>query len=121
TGIDDCSARAARGHAAAVQPINAMNSRRLMASPAPRTTSGLIEYHISGSRIVLFVTTNGLMRCPLWVKSGHGRMSDQCLLYPQKETLEPACIGGQRDRRDSALGGDPDLPTPHRAPQQKTV
>ena len=24
--------------------------------------------------------------CPLWVKSGHGRMSDRCPLYPQKRT-----------------------------------
>jgi hypothetical protein len=25
-------------------------------------------------------------RCPLWVNSGHGRISDQCPLYPQKRT-----------------------------------
>ena len=27
-------------------------------------------------------------RCPLWVKSGHRRTSNQCPLYPQKRTLE---------------------------------
>jgi hypothetical protein len=40
TGIAGCSARATSGHAKATQPTNAMNSRRLMASPVPRTTSG---------------------------------------------------------------------------------
>src|SRR6516225_5940679 len=41
TGIAGCCARASSGHATAVLPTNAMNSRRLMASPAPRTTSGI--------------------------------------------------------------------------------
>src|SRR5262249_51295853 len=27
-------------------------------------------------------------RCPLWVKSGHWGTSEQCPLYPQKQTLE---------------------------------
>ena len=36
---------ATRGHAAAMLPTNAIDSRRLMASPAPRTPSG-IKYHI---------------------------------------------------------------------------
>src|SRR6516165_8860197 len=40
TGNADCCAFPASGHAAAAPPTNAMNSRRLMASPAPRTTSG---------------------------------------------------------------------------------
>jgi hypothetical protein len=41
TGIAACCARAASGHAAAALPESAMNSRRLMASPVPRTTSGM--------------------------------------------------------------------------------
>src|SRR6516164_10083552 len=40
TGNADCCAFPASGHAAAAPPTNAMNSRRLMASPPPRTTSG---------------------------------------------------------------------------------
>ena len=36
----DCCARAASGQVAAALPSSAMNSRRLMASPAPRTLSG---------------------------------------------------------------------------------
>src|SRR5262245_13036030 len=27
-------------------------------------------------------------QCPLWVKSGHWGTSEQCPLYPQKQTLE---------------------------------
>jgi two-component system cell cycle response regulator DivK len=55
-----CCACAASGNAAAVPPTNAMNSRRLMAPPAPRTT----EYHISGSRTVPFVTPKRGRPCP---------------------------------------------------------
>ena len=28
------------------------------------------------------------LQCPLWVKSGHRGQLKQCLLYPQKQTLE---------------------------------
>src|SRR5215472_13141440 len=28
------------------------------------------------------------MQCPLWVKSGHQGQLKECLLYPQKQTLE---------------------------------
>ena|SRR6516164_9260452 len=67
---------------------DAMNSRRLMASPAPRTKSGSKDYHIFGPRIVPFVTQAGSQTCPLWVISGHCAVSGQCPLYPQKQTLE---------------------------------
>ena len=46
---------ATSGHAAAVLPTNAINSRRLMVSPAPRTTSGIKSISHFGSRIVPFV------------------------------------------------------------------
>src|SRR5262249_12096065 len=50
-----CCARAPTGHATTVLLKSLMNSRRLMASPAPRTTSGSKDYHIFGPRIVPFV------------------------------------------------------------------
>ena len=50
-----CCARAASGHATTVLLENLMNSRRLMASPAPRTKSGSKDYHIFGPGIVPFV------------------------------------------------------------------
>src|SRR6516165_427222 len=55
TGTADRCARAASGHATTVLLKSLMNSRRLMASPAPRTKSGSKDYHIFGSRIVPFV------------------------------------------------------------------
>jgi hypothetical protein len=41
SGVFGCCAREASGHDTAVPTRTAMNSRRLMASPAPRTTSGI--------------------------------------------------------------------------------
>src|SRR6516162_2663996 len=58
SGMFGCCARAARGHAVAV-PTNAMNSRRLMASPTPRTTSGMQRIALFGLRIVPLVTSKG--------------------------------------------------------------
>src|SRR6516162_4604962 len=55
TGTLGCCARAASGHTTAAPPRSVMNSRRLMASPAPRTKSGSKDYHIFGPRIVPFV------------------------------------------------------------------
>src|SRR5262249_11952941 len=55
TGIAACCARAVSGHATTVLLRSLMNSRRLMASPAPRTKSGIKDYHIFGSRTVPFV------------------------------------------------------------------
>jgi hypothetical protein len=40
-----CCVGAASGHITAVMPTNVRNSRRLMASPAPRTPSSIKEYH----------------------------------------------------------------------------
>jgi hypothetical protein len=40
------------------------------------------KYHKSKAGI------NGVLPCPLWVKSGHRRTSNQCPLYTQKQTLK---------------------------------
>src|SRR5215472_16412938 len=56
TGTADCCARAVNGHATTVLLESLMNSRRLMASPAPRACIGCKkEYHKFRSRIVPFV------------------------------------------------------------------
>ena len=36
----------------------------------------------------LCITANSDCRCPLWVKSRHRGISNQCPLYPKKRTLE---------------------------------
>jgi hypothetical protein len=87
TGLVGCCARAVSGHAAAVLPTNVMNSRRLMASPASRTTSGLKRISHFGLGIVPFVRPKRAAPRPLWVKSGHSGRSLPCPLYPQKRTL----------------------------------
>jgi hypothetical protein len=100
TGIADCCARAVNGQAEAAQPTNAMNSRRLIASPLARDYGTKRISHI-GSRIVPFVTAKRAVamsalghkrtwsapicdvrftlnsghslrqsECPLWAKSG---------------------------------------------------
>src|SRR6516164_7194263 len=46
SGTAGCCARAASGHDTAVPSRTVTKSRRLMASPPPRTTSGIKEYHI---------------------------------------------------------------------------
>src|SRR6516164_10015542 len=84
--LDGLCAVTASGQTAAALPRSMINSRRLMASPAPRTTSGI------KSSITFWVEkavryTNGPPSCPLWVKIRHRRMSASCLLYPQKRTL----------------------------------
>jgi hypothetical protein len=73
TGIAGCCARAVNGHATTVLLKSLMNSRRLMASPAPRTTSGI-------NRISHFWIENCAVRCltgrppcPLSAKSRHSR------------------------------------------------
>jgi hypothetical protein len=65
-----------------------MKSLRLMSFARTKDYIGLrIEYHVIGSRIVPVVTAQGKpLPCPLWVKSKHWRMSDQCPLCPGKWT-----------------------------------
>src|SRR6516225_6630401 len=88
TGIAACCARAASGHATTVLPESLMNSRRLMASPAPRTKSGIKRLsHFWIENCAVRRTQAGPQPCPLWVKSGHRGQLKQCLLYPQKRTL----------------------------------
>src|SRR6516164_9969080 len=89
TGTADRCARAANGHATTVLLENLVNSRRLMASPAPRTKSGIKRLsHFWTENCAVRRTQAGSQPYPLWVKSGHSTMSDQCLLYPQKRTLK---------------------------------
>ena len=67
-----------------------MNSRRLMASPAPRTTSGIkriSRFWIENCRSLI---PKRAAPCPLWVKSRHRGTSNQCPLYPQKRTSRSA-------------------------------
>src|SRR5262249_46412594 len=80
TGTADCCARAASGHATTVLLKSLMNSRRLMASPAPRTKSGIKRLsHFWIENCAVRRTQAGPQPCPLWVKSGHfakgGRLS----------------------------------------------
>ena len=49
--------------------------------------AGLLHVALGGSE-PFRVAANLEAQCPLWVKSGHRSTSDQCLLYPQKRTLE---------------------------------
>src|SRR5262249_50621006 len=72
-----------RRHATTVLLKSLMNSRRLIASPASRTKSGI-------KRLSHFWTENCAVRrtqCPLWVKSRHRDISGRCPLYLQKQTL----------------------------------
>ena len=83
--LDGLCAVTASGQTAAALPRSMINSRRLMASPAPRTTSGI------KSSITFWVEkavryTNGPPSCPLWVKRRHHRRADLCLLYSRKRT-----------------------------------
>src|SRR5215469_10051305 len=76
----DCCAHADSGDAAA-PPNRVTKSRRFIASPRPTKAygNGLNRLAGSGQR-----EAEG---CPLWVKSGHRRMSASCPLYPRKQTL----------------------------------
>src|SRR5262249_28059841 len=79
---------AASGHAITVLLKSLMNSRRLMASPAPRTKSGIKRLsHFWIENCAVRRTQAGPQPCPLWVKSGHRSLSNQSPLYPQKRTL----------------------------------
>jgi hypothetical protein len=66
-----------------------MNSRRLMASPAPRTTSGM-------KNNITFWIRNCAVRytpCPLRVISGHRGTSARRPFYPRKWTFTPQATG----------------------------
>src|SRR5262249_61584891 len=72
-----------------------MNPRRLMASPAPRTPSGIERISHLGRELCCSLHLSGPVRsasqsrgsCPLWVKSRHSAEETRCPLYPQKRTL----------------------------------
>ena len=72
SGIVGCCARAASGHAMAVLLTNAMNSRRLMASPT-EVHAGYVEVYINSEdgNCACPLQRPGLCSCPLWVKSRH--------------------------------------------------
>src|SRR5262249_52492891 len=72
TGTADFCARAASGHATTVPQKSLMNSRRLMASPAPRTKSGIKRLsHFWTENYSVRRTEPGPQPCPLCAKSGH--------------------------------------------------
>src|SRR6516162_2501722 len=52
--------------------------------------TGLISSAQRSKRATIRQNRVGVARagCPLWVKSRHRGISHQCLLYPQKQTLE---------------------------------
>ena len=83
TGMADCCARAASGHAAAAPPTSVMNSRRLIGWPLKQR---VLPYHAVSC--IVCITANSSCQCPLWVKSRHRGLLKQSLLYPQKRTLE---------------------------------
>jgi hypothetical protein len=114
-----CCACAASGHATTVLLKSLMNSRRLMASPAPRTKSGIKDYHIFGSRIVPFVAPKrdrnhvrfgseaDILQCPSDVRftpeSRHGSGRLQCPLWP-KQTLAVIPINSPAWARNVGVG-----------------
>src|SRR5262249_57271593 len=71
-----------------------MNSRRLMPSSSPRTTTYHIEWKL------LCVTAKWRTRLPLWVNSGHLQCKKACPLYPRKQTcavqLDMSALGQKR-------------------------
>src|SRR6516225_4780637 len=68
---------------------DAMNSRRLMASPVPRTTSGIKRLsHFWIENCVVRYTEAASSQRPLWVKSRHRGELRECPRYPQKRTSE---------------------------------
>jgi hypothetical protein len=84
----DCCARTVSGHPIAVLPKSLMNSRRLMASPAPRTTSGMKrKYHILDRELCRSLHLSRQPSCPLWVKSRHDGPKPRCPLFSQKRRL----------------------------------
>src|SRR5215472_16678609 len=44
--------------------------------------------------------------CPLWVKSRHRSISNQCLLYPQKRTLKSRALQWADQQRADAASSD---------------
>ena len=91
--LDGLCAVTASGQTAAALLRSMINSRRLMASPAPRTKSGIKRLsHFWIENCAVRRTRAGPQPCPLWVKSRHRGISNQCPLYPQKRTLEPARV-----------------------------
>src|SRR5262249_31824985 len=120
TGTADCCARAASGHATTALLKSLVNSRRLMALPAPRTKSGSKDYHIFGPRIVSFVAPQrdrnhvrfgskaDIGACPRHVrftpKSGHRNSVVECplcaksgLMQCSKRSLFDHFIGAEQD------------------------
>src|SRR5262249_51443100 len=99
------AARAANGHATTVLLENLMNSRRLMASPAPRTKSGIKRLsHFWTENCAVRRTQAGPPPCPLWVISGHRGQLNECPLYPQKRT---SIERSERVRMREAMQLDP--------------
>ena len=92
--------RARLDSAAAVRQKHSINDRRKALRHAPiRNSSQAASVafaisscaernasHARGMRAALCITVKSDRSCPLWVKSGHGRMSDQCPLCPRKRT-----------------------------------
>jgi len=63
-----------------------ITSRRLMALPASRTTSGINTISYFWIEKPPVVIPREPLPCPLWVKSGHWWASSRCPLYPRKQT-----------------------------------
>src|SRR6516225_6960948 len=79
TGTADRCARAASGHATTALLKSLVNSRRLMASPAPRTKSGIKRLsRFWAENCAVRRTQAGSQPCPLWVKSRHRRGVRPC-------------------------------------------
>ena len=86
TGTADFCARAASGHATTALLKSLVNSRRLMASPAPRTKSGIKR--LSHFWIEICAVRRTQAAATMSALGQHRSTSNQCPLYPQKRTLE---------------------------------
>ena len=69
-----------------------MKSRRRIAFTKAGTTPSRMQLHqgfATGERVQGSVCTAAILSrsCPLWVKSRHRDISNQCPLYPQKQTF----------------------------------
>ena len=88
----DCCARAESGHPAAELAIALMKSRRRIAfleawdHAGCVITAGIYDRR-NGFRPSFCTAIIPGIECPLWVKSRHQGISNQCPLYPRKRTF----------------------------------
>src|SRR5215469_9204728 len=80
-----CSSSIDRG---ARNPIAGCCARAVNALTPPHVFAPGRRLNPTTLPVRVCITANSGGSCPLWVKSGHWSTFEQCLLYPQKRTLE---------------------------------